>query len=240
MNRSTHSVALYGGSFDPVHLGHLAVARKAAERFHLDRVYFVPADVQPLKARQPVTNFHHRYAMLALALQGERGWLPSLLEAPEIVRASGQPASYTVDTVRRMRARLHPATRLYFLIGMDAFQHIAKWRSPVELLRSAEFIVASRPGFPLKDVLRALPEEMQPGEAGAAELQATGSLASNGATLHLLPDLNEDASATAIRQAARLGVGLEKLVPPAVAEYIFKLKTLRAEEEPGAPEPPSS
>ncbi len=119
----------------------------------LQRVYFVPADVQPLKARQRVTNFYHRYAMLALALQGEQRFVPSLLEAPEIVRASGQPASYTVDTVRRMRARLAPATRLYFLIGMDAFQHIAKWRAPVELLRSAEFIVASRPGFPLEDVI---------------------------------------------------------------------------------------
>jgi len=240
MNHPHTSVALYGGSFDPVHLGHLAVARKAAERFNLERVYFVPADVQPLKARQRVTNFYHRHAMLALALQGDMRFLPSLLEAPEIVRASGQPASYTVDTVRRMRARLDPATRLYFLIGMDAFQHIAQWRSPVELLRSAEFIVASRPGFPLKDVLRALPQELQPSESGARELQETGLLESNGATIHLLPEVNEEASATAIRQAARQGVGLDKLVPSAVAEYIAKLRIYAAEEEPGSPEPPRS
>jgi nicotinic acid mononucleotide adenylyltransferase len=71
-------------------------------------------------------------------------------------------------------------------------------------------------------------------------VQATGSLVSNGATLHLLPDLNEEASATEIRQAARLGVGLENLVPAAVAEYIFKLKLYTGEEEPGAPEPPRS
>ena len=69
---SRQNIALYGGSFDPVHLGHLAVARAAAERFELARVYFVPADVQPLKSQQRVTNFYHRYAMLALALEGER------------------------------------------------------------------------------------------------------------------------------------------------------------------------
>lgn len=240
MNHPTPSIALYGGSFDPVHLGHLAVARKAAERFNLERVYFVPADVQPLKAQQHVTNFYHRYAMLALALQGEPRFLPSLLEAPEIVRASGQPASYTVDTLRRMRARLNPATRLYFIIGMDAFQQIAKWRSPVELLRAAEFIVASRPGFPLSDVLRALPEELRPSDSAARQLHDTGSLASNGLTLHLLPDLDEPASATAIRHAARQGVGLEKLVPSAVAAYIAKMKLYAAEEDPGISEPPAS
>src|SRR6202158_5109077 len=128
-NDFLENVALYGGSFDPVHLGHLAVARAAAERFELARGYFVPADVPPLKGRQRVTNFYHRHAMLALALEGEARFLPSLLEAPEIVRATGQPASYSVDTVARMRARMKPGTRLYFLMGMDAFAHIAQWRS---------------------------------------------------------------------------------------------------------------
>ena len=231
-------VALYGGSFDPVHLGHLAVARAAAQKFNLDRIYFVPADVQPLKAQQQVTNFYHRYAMLAVALQGEARFLPSLLEAPEIVRAAGREASYTVDTVARMRSRMSPDTRLYFLLGMDAFQHIAKWRSAVELLRSAEFIVASRPGFPLHDVVRALPQELRPDESGARTLLETGSLETHGATIHLLPDVNEEVSATEIREAARRGSGLERLVPKAVAEYITKLKIYDESAEPGTPEPP--
>ncbi len=232
------NVALYGGSFDPVHLGHLEVARAAAAAFMLERVYFVPADVQPLKTQQPVTHFYHRHAMLALALQGEPRFLPSLLEAPEIVRAAGQPASYTVDTVARMRARLKPGTRLYFLIGMDAFQQINRWRLAVELLRSAEFIVASRPGFSLRDVARALPDELRPNEEGSRRLLETGSLESNGATIHLLPGVNAEVSATEIREAARRGYGLEKLVPRAVADYITKLKIYAEDEEPGAPEPP--
>jgi len=237
-NDFQENIALYGGSFDPVHLGHLAVARAAAERFALARVYFVPADVQPLKSQQRVTSFYHRHAMLALALENEARFVPSLLEAPEIVRASGKPASYTVDTVARMRSRMQAGTRLYFLMGMDAFALIAKWRSAVELLRSVEFIVASRPGFPLRDVARALPEELRPDEAGARRLMESGSLETNGANIHLLPGVNETVSATEIREAARRGSGLEKLVPHGVAEYITKLKIYDEDEEPGSPEPP--
>ena len=232
------NVALYGGTFDPVHLGHLAVARAAAEKFKLDRVYFVPADVQPLKAQQRITHFYHRYAMLALALAGEDRFVPSLLEAPEIVLASGHAAGYSVDTVARLRARLHRGTRLYFLIGMDAFQYIAKWRSPVELMRSAEFIIASRPGFPLEEVAGLLPHELRPDAAGARTLLETGSLTTHGATIHLLPEVNEEVSATAIREAARVGEGLEHLVPHAVAEYILKLKIYDEAADAGAPEPP--
>ena len=231
MNQPSESIALFGGSFDPVHLGHLAVARAAARRFALTRVYFVPACLQPLKAAQPVTSFEHRFAMLALALQSEAKFYPSLLESPETVHACGQEASYSIDTVPRMRKQMRPGTRLYFLIGMDAFAHIAKWRSAVELLRSVEFIVASRPGFPLREVTRALPMELRPEEAEEKKLQETGTLESKGVRLHLLPDVHEEVSATAIREAARRGAGLEDLVPHVVAEYILKMK-LYAEDQP--------
>jgi nicotinate-nucleotide adenylyltransferase len=242
MSLPSHStlerVAFYGGTFDPVHLGHLAVARAALERFELDRIYFVPAFVQPLKVKQKVTHFYHRYAMLSLAVQGEPRFVPSLLEAPESIRATGAQASYTVDTLHRLRDLLPPTTRLFCILGMDAFQHIAKWRSPVELLRSAEFVVASRPGFPLSEVAQALPLELRPDETGARQLQETGSLETNGAHIHLLPDVNEEVSATEIREAARRGSGLERLVPRGVADYIVKLKIYEDEEEPGSPEPP--
>lgn len=230
MTQPQESIALFGGSFDPVHLGHLAVARAAAQRFHLARVYFVPACLQPLKAQQQVTSFDHRFAMLALALQAEQNFYPSLLESPETVRACGQEASYSIHTVPRMRQQMRPGTRLYFLIGMDAFAHIAKWRSAVELLRSVEFIVASRPGFPLDEVSRALPAELRPDEAAENELRRAGRLESKGVRLHLLADVNEEVSATAIRDAARRGAGLENLVPSAVADYILKMK-LYAEDK---------
>jgi nicotinic acid mononucleotide adenylyltransferase len=87
-------------------------------------------------------------------------------------------------------------------------------------------------------VAQALPEELRPDAAGSRRLLETGSLAINGATIHLLPDVNEEVSATAIREAARQGHGLEKLVPRGVAEYITKLKIYGEDEEPGTPEPP--
>ena len=230
MNQPQESIALFGGSFDPVHLGHIAVARAAAGRFQLARVYFVPACLQPLKTQQAVTSFSHRFAMLALALQGEPQFYPSLLDSPETVRACGQEASYSIDTVSRMRKQMRPGTRLYFLIGMDAFEHIAKWRSAVELLRSVEFIVVSRPGFPLDQVARALPAELRPEAPEEKKLQETGTLDSKGVRLHLIPDVHEEVSATAIREAARRGAGLENLVPHAVAGYILKMK-LYAEDK---------
>lgn len=233
MNGSEQRIALFGGSFDPVHLGHLAVARAAAERFHLSEVHFVPAYRQPLKSGQRVTSFFHRYAMLALALQGEARFVPSLLEAPEFGRPL-QGASYSVDTIARMRSGMRPGDRLFFLIGMDAFAQIAKWRASAELLRSAEFIVASRPGFPLDEVARALPPELRPDTAGHEALLQTGSIETGEIHIHLLPDLHEPVSATAIRQAAREGHGLEQLVPPAVAEYITKLRLYDSGETPDA------
>ena len=230
MNQAQQSIALFGGSFDPVHLGHIAVARAAAERFQLSRIYFVPACLQPLKTQQAVTSFDHRFAMLALALQNEAEFYPSLLESPETVRACGQQASYSIDTVPRMRKQMRPGTRLYFLIGMDAFAQIAKWRSAVELLRSVDFIVASRPGFPLSEVARALPAELRPEKPEETQLQQAGMLENKGVRLHLLPDVHEEVSATAIREAARRGAGLENLVPKQVADYILKMK-LYVEDE---------
>jgi nicotinate-nucleotide adenylyltransferase len=214
------NIALYGGTFDPVHLGHLAVARAARQRFALDQILLVPAHVQPLKAQLPVTSFHHRYAMLSLALKDEPQFVPSMLDSPETIAAGGAAASYTVETIARARQQLGPGVRLFFLIGMDAFRLIAKWREPVRLLRSAEFIVASRPGFPLAGLAAALPAELRPSDAEAAQMSAAGRLECNGAIVHLLPHLHEEASATAIRAAALEGHGLEQLVPGAVAEYI--------------------
>ena len=242
MSLPSHStlerVAFYGGTFDPVHLGHLAVARAALERFELDRIYFVPAFVQPLKVKQKVTHFYHRYAMLSLAVQGEPRFVPSLLEAPESIRATGAQASYTVDTLHRLRDLLPPTTRLFCILGMDAFQHIAKWRQPVELLKAAEFIVASRPGFPLDGVAGALPLSLRPTQAAARRLHKTTSFAGKGVSIHLLDGVYHEVSATSIRRAARNGHGLLRLVPPPVAEYIQRVGLYDGPAEAGAPEPP--
>ena len=94
------NIGLFGGTFDPIHNGHLAVARAAAERCKLGKVLFVPSDIPPHKREQPVTEFIHRYAMVALALQGEKGFFPSLLEASQEKYPAGENRiHYSIDTV---------------------------------------------------------------------------------------------------------------------------------------------
>jgi len=219
------NLAIFGGTFDPIHRGHLAVARAAAERFKLGKIYFVPADLQPLKAKTPVTPYYHRFAMIALAVAGEKRFIPSLLEAPEIIQAEGKLASYSIDTVRRFKQTLKKSDRLFFLIGIDAFLDIAKWRSPVELLHECEFIVASRPGYSLADVAKALPESMRPRDKVTRifrSASAHGSMVLPETTIHLLEDVSEAVSATKIRAAAESGKKLESMVGDGVAEYIRK------------------
>jgi nicotinate-nucleotide adenylyltransferase len=219
------NVGIFGGTFDPIHRGHLAVARAAVERFKLGKVLFVPADIPPHKEQQPLTPYYHRLAMIALALAGEKKFLPSLLEAPEVIQAEGKLASYSIDTVRRFKQSLKHSDQLFFLIGIDAFMDISKWRSPVELLHECEFIVASRPGYSLADVAKALPESMRPREEITRVFRgagARGSMVLPETTIHLLEDINEPVSATKIRTAAESGRKLDSMVGQAVAEYIRK------------------
>lgn len=241
------NVAIFGGTFDPVHRGHLAVGRAAQTAYDLGRIYFVPADIPPHKQRQPITQFHHRYAMLALALRNERNFIPSLMEAPG--EEARRTPNFSIDTVRRFRAQLPKSDRLFFLIGLDAFMEISTWREPEDLLRETEFIVVSRPGYSMADVANALPESIRkaPGLSTLANSKAgnklvttlgTTTLAVPGATLHLLPDVADKASSTDIRQAAarRLTKGLldEAVVEYIRKEHLYKGFKAKAQRSPGA------
>jgi nicotinate-nucleotide adenylyltransferase len=213
-------IALFGGTFDPVHRGHLAVARAAAEKFGLSLIYFAPADIPPHKQKRKLTDFQHRFAMLALATAEDKRFIPSLLDAH-----TGRP-NYSVETVRRLKSSLKKADKLYFLIGMDAFKDIATWRQPEKLLRECAFIVAGRPGYSLRDVGRALPASLRAeGEIPCVleEHRANGTVCLPGATIHLLQEVHAHVSSTQIRAAARESVKqLSRLVPQPVAEYIKK------------------
>jgi nicotinate-nucleotide adenylyltransferase len=214
-------IALFGGTFDPVHLGHLAVARAAAEKFGLGRVYFTPADLPPHKQKRRLTDFQHRFAMLALATADDPRLVPSLLDAH-----TGHP-NYSINTVKRLKSTLKRTDKLYFLIGIDAFKDISTWRQPVELLSEVEFIVVSRPGHSLADVGRALPESLRPTDLMLRTMrrqQAEGTIALMGATIHLLGAVREKVSSTQIRAVAanKSLKQLSRYVPSLVAEYIKK------------------
>jgi nicotinate-nucleotide adenylyltransferase len=224
------NIGLFGGTFDPVHRGHLALARTALEQYKLHRIYFVPANIPPHKQRQPLSPFVHRFAMLALATAQDKAFLPSLLEAPEesAVPRKDRPEkpNYTIDTIRRLKQAFRASDKLFVLIGMDAFADIAKWHQAEALFRECEFVVANRPGYSLADVANALPESLRPRPEVTKPFQkqaATGDLVLKGATIHLLGDLHQPASATAIRQATAAGKSLARFVDAPVAEYIKKM-----------------
>src|SRR5260370_37644214 len=164
------NIGLFGGTFDPIHRGHLALARAARDRRKLSRIFFVPANIPPHKQRQPLLAFPHRYAMIALATAEEKDFVPSLLEAPEDFDAGGPgkektraaKPNYSIDTIKRLKQAFKKADRLFLLIGIDAFAEIAKWHEAESLFRECEVVIASRPGFSLADVANALPPSLRP------------------------------------------------------------------------------
>jgi nicotinate-nucleotide adenylyltransferase len=226
------NIGLFGGTFDPIHRGHLALARAARERCKLSRILFVPANVPPHKQTQPLSPFADRYAMIALATASEKDFSPSLLEAPgdcdEGERGkksrAGKP-NYTVDTVRRLKRSLKKVDRLFLLIGIDAFTDIAQWHEAEALFHECEFVIASRPGFSLADVANALPASLRPRQEVTRPFQkqaATGDLVLGGVTIHLLNEVYQPVSSTAIRQAVSAGKPLTRFVEPSVADYVKK------------------
>ncbi len=224
------NIGLFGGTFDPVHKGHLALAQAAMERCKLHRVCFVPANIPPHKQKQPLTPFAHRFAMLALATANEKAFVPSMLEAPEESTTSRkdrqEKPNYTIDTVRQMKRSFKASDRLFLLIGMDAFADIASWHQAEALFRECEFIVAGRPGYSLADVANALPQSLRPRAEVTKPFHkqaASGDLVLPGVSLHLMGDLHQAASATAIREAAAAGKPLGRFVEPMIAEYIKKM-----------------
>jgi nicotinate-nucleotide adenylyltransferase len=203
-------VAFFGGTFDPIHRGHLRIAAAAADAFSLDRVLFAPVGVQPLKAKLPTVSFADRLAMTALALASPGpstanlqpatcNFLVSTLDAP---RPDGKP-NYTVDTLAAL-AREYPTATLFVLTGADTFLTLRKWRSPGQLLELAQWIVVSRPDFPIA--------EPQLTQLAFTPEQRT--------RIHLLPTVHEDVSATELRRRLRTGDPCPGLLAPAVADYI--------------------
>jgi nicotinate-nucleotide adenylyltransferase len=226
------NIGFFGGTFDPIHRGHIALARAARERSKLSRILFVLANNPPHKQLQPLSDFAHRYAMTALATSAEKEFVPSLLEAPAAADIGSpkkeklEKPNYTIDTVRRLKKSLKNADQLFLLIGIDAFKDIAKWHQAEALFRECAFVVASRPGFSLADVANALPASLRPRPEVTRPFQqqaATGDLVLSGVKIHLLDDVYQSISSTAIREAAAAGKSLARYVDPAVADYIQKM-----------------
>lgn len=215
-------IGVYGGTFDPVHNGHLRVAAAILENFALDQLLFVPAFVPPHKRGQTISAAHHRYAMLALATAREARMLISTIE----LEAPARP--YTIETLGHLQAQ-HPGGQLFFVMGMDSFRDVTLWRAHERLLTEFSIIVAARPGYraheygteniaaQLAPVLQSRVIDLRGGlQPTTAQLATPHTFITDYVTV--------DVAATGIRQAVQNGHSLENLVPLTVADYIAKYR----------------
>jgi nicotinate-nucleotide adenylyltransferase len=190
-------IALFGGTFDPPHHGHIAIATAAADVFDLDSVLFTPVGRQPLKPDGAPASFADRLAMARLACKVDQRFVVSDLDAP---RDDGMP-NYTVDTLAALHEAM-PDARLFNLVGADSFLDLPRWHESKRLLELAEWIVVSRPGFPL---------------ANLTELNLTPLERSR---VHLLQTVHEDVAATNLRERLEAGDSCADVLDSAVSAYI--------------------
>lgn len=226
-------IAFFGGSFDPPHRGHLAVARAARAALGLDTVLFAPVGAQPLKPLGSTASFADRLAMTRLAIADEPGFEVSLADAPAHGDAPNYTPNYTIDTLLALRAELPAEDALFCLMGADSFLALRRWHRGAEIPFVAPLIVASRPGQSLGDLAAVLPaglsidaKSSQTDETSAAEVRSFTLRNQAGSTtqFYLLPGLNVEISASEIRQQVRAALGRlpagHELLPDAVSEYI--------------------
>jgi nicotinate-nucleotide adenylyltransferase len=219
-------IAIYGGTFDPVHSGHLEIGRRVSEFFAIDEFLFMPARLAPHKVGQEAASALDRYAMLALATQDEPRLSVSRFEL------DGPGQQYTVDTLAHFRARCE-FVDLFFVMGADSWAEITTWREWQRLVTLANLIVVTRPGHQtiIDDFAGAtshivdLRGENMPVTVDLVEAEPPQIFVTDAVMI--------DVSATAVRRAVREAAGekLEQLVPPSVADYIRKYGLYRNTNE---------
>ncbi|MEQ1795626.1 MAG: nicotinate-nucleotide adenylyltransferase [Nitrospira sp.] len=212
-------LGLFGGSFNPIHNGHLAIARQAHEMLALDRTLFIPTGDPPHKRDGALAPAQHRYEMVRLAIAGTPAFELSDIE---IAR---QGKSYSIDTVRELQRQYGPSTALFFLIGLDAFLDLPNWREPDALLAACSFVVISRPGqsftalASLPFLLDVTAKRLAPLDAGIVNRLDLPLPSGHRIICLSLPP--SPISASDIRQRIQRGAALANLLPPPVESYIL-------------------
>lgn len=190
-------IGVLGGTFDPVHNGHLIIAEEAQMKLGLAKVLFIPAGRPWFKDGEKVSDQGRRLAMLRLAVEGNSGFEVDTME----LEREGE--TYTVDTMEELKRRLGEEVELFFIIGIDALAELGRWKEPERLASICEFATMRRPGFTELD-LEAL-ERDAPGVSGR---------------VHVLDNVQVDISSSDIRERVERGLSIRYLAPPAVAAYI--------------------
>lgn len=212
-------LGVLGGTFNPIHNGHLAIARQTREALGLDRILFIPTNDPPHKPHQGLAPAKDRYEMVRLAIDSDPLFVISNIE----LRRSG--TSYSIDTVRQLRHEYGPESELFFLIGLDAFLDFPTWHEPETLLTLCSFVVISRPGlsFQALSTLPLLPPLSQQAlldlDRGVSS-RLTVPMGTHSLICLRLPP--SDVSASGIRSKFKQGLPTANLLPPQVESYILQ------------------
>ena len=204
-------LGIRGGTFDPIHVGHLDAADAASAALALDEIVLIPAHDQPLRVSEPRATVYHRFALTALAVEDRPHWRVSDME---LVR---QGRSYTEETLRALRDSGWRASQLFFILGSDAFAGIASWHGYPGVLDLAHFVVIERPGAALDEASMRIPEVQS---RTSPLLKADETLEPT--RIFLVHAHTRDVSSTMIRERLASGLPIDDLVPPRVARHIEK------------------
>ena len=221
MSAEPGRTGILGGTFDPIHEGHLAAAQAACSELALDRVLLIPSHRPPHRPAQPRASAFHRFAMVSLAVDGH----PTLMASDVELQLPGP--SYTATTLRRLSDLGYLASQLFFITGTDAFAEIASWREFPAVLGMAHFVVVSRPGQSFDVLYSRLPDLVPrfvtgPGGSGRVLESLPGSGRVEQCSIFLVNSHTPDVSSTEIRERAARGGSLSGLVAPAVERHIRK------------------
>ncbi len=207
-------LGLFGGTFNPIHFGHLRAAEEVCEALSLHRLWFIPAAHPPHKEARDLTSFEVRLAMTRVAVEGHPFMEVSDLEG----RRSGM--SYSIDTLRLLQENLGPTWELYFILGLDAMLEIRTWKDYAQLFNLCHFVVLARPGYDRRRLEEILTREVEP--RFHALVGAAGFQRPSGYKVLWQETTLMDISATGIRHLVRQGRSIRYLLPEPVRRYIIK------------------
>jgi len=205
---------LFGGTFDPVHLGHLRCAEEILDLFRLDRIIFIPTRIQPLKTDRDISPFHHREQMLRLAIEGNPAFSISDIEN----RRGGR--SYSIETIRYFLDNSPGDTDLYFILGQDAFHEIHLWKEWKDLVRLCNFVVMTRPGHETKNLGGVFPPAIA--SLFQYDSAADSFKGPDGNSIFFRRLTLLDISSTDIRNRIKANLSIRYLVPDSVRDYVLK------------------
>jgi len=205
-------IGIFGGTFDPIHWGHLRSAEEVGETYRLNRVYFVPASLPPHKRGRTTTPARDRLQMVRLAVARNPRFSVSTVEL-------ARPGlSYSIDTIREFVAKLKKTDSLYFIIGLDAFREIGTWKDFAEIFSLCNFIVTSRPGSKENDPLKGTGVAVK--KLFCYDFKRKNYRHRSGTRVHFIELTDIAISASEIRALVRQGKSIRYLVPSAVEKFI--------------------